>query len=257
MSLIMILKKTSALSNFSFLAFIVLFCQYSLTAQIPQTTKPETPTTSSKSKTDKGKLQAKKIMEQFIDGVFEQRKVVETFERLTLFEACDKVDEDWELECSFKEQTTKFGHTINSKIAALLWQSEFGDIFYILGTDPIPKDSDAYPYSSAEFDAIRTEVFKKNKFSEGFQGKGNTREIEQRLIQIETNYDEIKDIVFQRIDKSLYDINIKQMKNSITVEKFIIKTRVYYVVEIKGSILNYILAVRRGNMRIIDFADGL
>ncbi len=175
----------------------------------------------SKSKTDKEKLQAKKIMEQFIDGVFVQRKIVETFDRLTLFEACDKVDEDWELECFLKEQPAKLGHKTDSRIAVLLWRREFGGIYYILGTDPIPKDNEAYPYSSAEFDAIRTEVFKKNNFSEAFQGKGNKLEIEKRLIQVETNYDETEDIVFQRIDKSLYDINIKRMKNSITVEKFI------------------------------------
>lgn len=212
---------------------------------------------TSKPKIDKGKLQAKRIMEQFIDGVFVQRKVAETFERLTLFEACDKIDEDWELVCDFKGQHTKLGHKIISMLAASSWRSEFGDIYYILGTDSIPLDNEAYPYLSDEFDSIRTEVFKKNKFSEAFQDRGNKIEYKKRLIELTKNYDEIEDIVFQRIDKTLYNSNLERMKNSITVEKFIKKKRVYYVVEIKGSIINYILAVRRGKMRIIGIADGL
>jgi hypothetical protein len=91
-------------------AIIILFLASSVFPQtfLSQTnSKPQKAAKTSKAKTDKGKLQAKKIMEQFIDGVFVQRKVVETFERLTLFEACDEVDSDFGIDCILKELPAK------------------------------------------------------------------------------------------------------------------------------------------------------
>jgi hypothetical protein len=151
----------------------------------------------------------------------------------------------------------KIGHKISARLAAQIWKGEAGDIYYILGTSPIRNDNEAYPYSSSEFDAIKKQVFEKNRFSEAFQGKSTKQEIEKRLLEIEKNYDEVESIVFQMIDKSLYKSNLETMNKSIYVRKIVEKNRVYFTVGIKGSIFNYILAVRRGKMRIIGLVDGI
>jgi hypothetical protein len=214
---------------------------------------------TSKSKTDKGKLQAKKIIEEFIDGVFVQRKIVETFERLTLFEACDKVDEDIGMDCLLEDQPTNLGHRRYSRISAWIWRYEFGDIFYILGEVPITDSDEMYPYSSDQYDKIKAELSKTNNLtSESFRYGGSTiQEADKSLHEMEKNYRDLEDLVFERIDKYLYKENVKMMRNSISVEKAVKNKRVYYGVGMKGSVFGYILAVRRGKMRIIGLVDGI
>ncbi len=206
------------------------------------------------------KLQAKKIVEEFVDGVFIERNVVQTFERLTRFEVCSDQDRaiDQVGKCLLKETPSEFGDKTNSRLAAAIWRYAFGAIFLILGSEPIPKDNESYPYASSVYDDLKAAVSKKYGFSEQFVGDENNKEdVEKRLDEIENNYTDLENTIFEGIDKSLYEKNIKTMKKSIKVKKAIIKKRTYYGVSWNCPVFSFVLAVRKGEMKIIGLVDGI
>jgi hypothetical protein len=209
-----------------------------------------------KSKTDKRELQAKKLIEKFIDGVFIKRNIEETFERLSLFEPCNQIYyEKNEGQCFLRDFPTGLGHSTNSRIAAMIWRYEFGAIYLILGNEPI---QDSYPYASSEYNDLKTKVLEKNRFSDEVVGKENSKkDVEKRLDEIEKNFDEIEKLVFEQLNKSLYNENIKTLKKSIKVTKVIIKKRTFYEVSIKGLVFGFVLSVKNGEMKIIGIEDGI
>jgi hypothetical protein len=211
-----------------------------------------------KTKIDKQQLDAKEIVEQFIDGVFVKRKVVETFERLTLFEACDEIDKISGNECLLEAMPTKFGHQINARSAAWIWRTEFGSIFYVLGSEPIVQSDKAYPYTSSEYESIKAEILRKNHFSDQVENDENSKkEIEMRLDEIEKNFEEIENVVFGKIDLSMYEKNILALKKSIKVNKVVKGNRIYYEASIYGPAFGFILSVKNGELKIIALEDGI
>jgi hypothetical protein len=223
--------------------------------------KPKKAAKTSKSKTDKGKLQAKKIMEQFIDGVFIERKVVETFERFVMFEACDETDADNHLiqGCFLPELPKGLSRKTNSKISAVLWKSVFGAYFYFLGKNEITVGDDGFPFLSSEYEKIEADISKKNTYlAPKVEIKDLSQsEIEKQLIIKEKDNQAIERAVFARIDLQLYKKNIRLMKSTIKIGKSVENDRTYYDVEFSGFISTFILSRKNGELKIIGLADGL
>ncbi len=216
---------------------------------------------NSNSKSNKEKSQAKKIIEQFLDGVFVNRNTLETFDHFSLFETCDLVDETAGLveTCLLKKVPSELDHQINSRIASAIWREENGALYFILGNHPITKSDIPYPNNSSEYDDIRDLVFTKNqsKFP-SFDFRGfNKIEIIKKLGEMESNFDEIEKLVLERVNKSIYIKNIKTMKKSLKVKEFIKENRTYYGVSIDGPDIGFVLSVRNGGMKIIGLVDGV
>jgi hypothetical protein len=216
----------------------------------------------SKSHSHTGNLQAKKLFEQFLDGIFVKRDAVKTFERLVYFEACNKVDEDIGplQNCPLEDMPANLGHRTYSRMSAAVWNYEYiGALYYLLGTEPIKETDEAYPYASSEYDALKTEILKKNHSSEpDFDfARLNKQEIEKRLDEMEKNWADLEKAVFERIDKSLYNKNISILKKNIKVIKSVEKNRIYWVAGTPDVVFYFVFSKRLGRMKIIGTGDSI
>ena len=213
----------------------------------------------SKLRTDKRKAEAKKVVEEFFDGFFVDRIAAKTVERLVFLEACDEIDEKY-LNCIDTDEVPRnWGHRLNARIAAILFRYEvFGDYFVILGTEPILDDSSSYPYSSSEYAEIRRNVLKEKAYASVFDvERPSRRQIERKLDEMEKNWKELENVIFNRIDKSLYKKNIDILKESMEVRTGVKNGRTYYGVNMEAFVYTFILAVRGGRMKIITLEDGI
>jgi hypothetical protein len=246
------------------LIIIILFIVF---LALPQTfrsqtnSKPQKASKSSKPKIDKGKLEAKKIIEQFINGVFVERKVVEAFERFVMFEACDAIDVDAHLiqGCFFPEFPKGLSRKTNSRLSTFLWKSGFEAFYYFLGNNKMAIGDIGHPFSSSEYDKIEAQVLKKTKYlaPKTELSKLSESEIEKQLSIEEKNYELIERIVFARIDHKIYRKNIRLMKSTIKVVKSVENDRTYYDVEFSGFISTFILSRKNGELKIIGLADDI
>jgi hypothetical protein len=248
------------------IAIIILFLAC---LALPQTflsqtnSKSQKAAKTSKSKTDRGKLQAKKIIEQFIDGVFVEKNSTATFERLVSFEPCDRIDKAFG-EMSENCDPSKYipsglGHKLMSRLIGTGWRKSFNAFRYILGTIPIPESNLAYPYSSAEYDIIESKVISKNLNSAfAFDFSNLTKlQIEDRLTKIESILDEIELLLEGQIDSDLYRANLEQLKKGIQVTRVVRQNRTYYVASLDHAIFGFILSVRNREMKIIGIGAGV
>jgi hypothetical protein len=256
------------------LTIIILFfvCLASPQTFLSQTnSKSQKAAKTSKSKTDRGKLQAKKIIEQFIDGVFVERKTLATFDRFVRFDICDKVDKSvFAIGCTFPELSKNLGFKTNSRISAMIWRFVYGRYALQIGIYPITESTKlAYPYSAPnyemlkssipDFDDFVSDVIKKNKSPElDFESLGSDgQDIEKRLDVMERDADEIETLIYNSIDKSVFKKNIEIMKSTIEVEKENDEGRTYYSVSFGEPDIGFYLAVRKGKMKIIGLFDSI
>lgn len=247
---------------------IILVLAFLLVA-FPTSFKSQTHKSSVKTqkvKQNSDEVQAKKIIKQFIDGIFIKRKFLPILQNLFSFAPCDKIDKEFlDQNCTAKDLFPfKFGRKLGFRTMAIGWKYMFEEFYFVLGTIPINKDSDeAYPYTSSDYDKLKSEVLKKNNasFSDfelapNFE-KSNKKDIEKKLNEIEKNVDEIENIVFKGIDNELYKKNVEIMKETITIEKKVENNRKYHVVYVEGLVFWFILAKRDGQLKIVGIGDSI
>jgi hypothetical protein len=232
--------------------------------------KAKKATKTSKSKADKGKLQAKKIVEQFIDGVFVERRTLAIVKRFMRLDICDKGDEGAVLPigCSLPELPRNLGRKTISRMSAIAWRYGSGRYALQIGIYLITDLNLAYPYSAPNYETLKSsapeyddfvdEVLTKNRSPEPeieFTGLSKL-EIKKRLDVMERDADEIEKLIFKAINKSVYKKNIARMKSTILVEKEFEQNRKYYRVYVEPDI-GFILAIRKGSMKIIGLFDSI
>jgi hypothetical protein len=223
-----------------------------------------------KSKTDKGKLQAKKIIEQFIDGVFVERKTLATFERFVRFDICDKVDKSvFAIGCTFPELSKNLGFKTNSRISAMIWRYTYGRYALQIGIYPITESNLVYPESTPNYETLKSsapdfndfvsDVIKKNKSTYPDLGSfGSTRkEVKKQLQVMERDADEIETLIYNSIDNSVFKKNIKIMKSKIQVETGNDEGRTYYSIYLGEPDIGFYLAIRKGKMKILGLFDSI
>jgi hypothetical protein len=241
------------------IAIIILFLAC---LALPQTflsqtnSKAQKAAKTSKPKTDKGKLQAKKIMEQFIDGIFLERKVSETLGRLTQFDTCDKTDRDAIRQgCSASESRKDFGKALNSRIIAAGWNFEFQFLLLELGAKPI--ELSERPANSNRYNGLRDKVLKEN--SSAIYNLDidhlDIAKIEKQLDEIEKNFADIEKLILAKTDIELYEKNVRIMRSKIKVDTGVIRKRRYYAVPLEGTNIGIILRSISGKLKIINFVE--
>jgi hypothetical protein len=238
----------------------------------PQNTKKTSQRAAGIAKTDKGKLQAKKIIEQFIDGVFVERKTLATVKRFMRLDLCDKVDEALVLPigCSLPKLNRSLGLKTIARISAIAWRYGEGRYALQIGVYPITKSELAYPYSAPnyellasstpDYDDLVDEVLKKNGSPEPEIEVFtilNTLGIKKFLLGMERDADQIETLIYDSINKSVFEKNIEIMKSSIEVEKVHKQGRTYYSIYLLNPDVGFILAIRKGSMKIIGLFDSI
>lgn len=211
---------------------------------------------TSKSKTDKGKLQARKIIEQFIDGIFLERKVSETLGRLTQFDTCDKTDRDAiRQDCAVSESRKDFGKALNSRIVAAGWNFGFQFLLLELGEKPI--ELSERPANSYRYNGLRDKVLKENSSSIYNLDIDHLdiAKIEKQLDEIEKNFADIEKLILAEIDIELYQKNVRLMRSKIEVDTGVIGKRRYYAVPLEGTNIGIILRSISGKLKIVSFVE--
>jgi hypothetical protein len=220
--------------------------------------------------TNKKKLQAKKIVEQFIDGVFVKRKTLATVKRFMRLDICDKDDEGAVLPigCSLPELPRNLGRNTISRMSAIAWRYGPGRYALQIGIYPITDSNLAYPYSAPNYEILKSSAPEYDDFVDEVltKNKSPTPEIEfiglrkpaikKRLDVMEKDANEIERLIFKVINKSVYEKNIIRMKSTILVEKEFEQNRTYYRVYVEPDI-GFILAIRKGSMKIIGLFDSI
>jgi hypothetical protein len=221
--------------------------------------------------TNKEKVEAKKIVEQFIDGVFVERKTLATVERFMRLDLCDKVDEVAVLPigCSLPKLKPNLGRKTISRIYAIAWRYGEGRYALQIGIYPITDSNLAYPYSAPNYETLKSsapeyddfvdEILAKNKSPKPeieFIGLSKSK-IKKRLDVMERDVDEIETLIYKQVNKSVFDKNIEIMKNNIEVEIKFEEGRTYYSIYLLHPDIGFILAVRKGSMKIIGLFDSV
>ncbi len=239
-----------------------------LLAVFPIVSKSQTKKKSSIKKTQNiqkisDEVRVKKIVEQVIDVFFTKRDFASVFRKYFSFAPCDKIDKEiLDQNCPDKNDLSKikFNQKEHLKTITLGSRHMYQPFYFILGTHPINKDSnEAYPYNSLDYDALESEVLKKANlsFPDFDFYKLNKIQIEKRLVNIEKSVNAIEKVIFERINKNLYDKNIQIMKKTIKITITVKKGRKYYGAEIKGLIFGFILTKRSGQLKIVGMVDGI
>lgn len=223
-----------------------------------------------KPKRKQNKFQAKKLVEQFIDGIFVKRSIQQTFEDLTTFDSWDKTDtENIGQSSLLKKIPSQLGHSTNSRIAAAIFRAEYQRYYLEIGIYPITKSELAYPYSAPNYESLQASTLKFDSLKSAVTKKNNSllpnfdfvsiskQEVEERLNEMEQNFDDIEKQIYELIDKDVYQTNIEIMKKTIMVKKIVKKNRTYYGVSFEGPDIGFILRIKNDEMKIIGFFDGV
>ncbi len=221
-------------------------------------------------KRDKEKSLVNKTVQQFVEGVFVDRNILETFRRFVSFESCDELDESSGVlsECLLKEIPAKLGNKINSKFSAITWLSEYQRYFLDIGIYPITKSELKYPYSAPDYEVLKVSKPNYDNLKSKVTRKTNSSSIISfnDLSKIEINkeldeqveyFHEIEKLIFHQVDKKIYKTNIEIIKTNINVKKVKKENRVYFVVSIKSPDMGFILGIRNKKMKIIGLFDGV
>ncbi|HRH40273.1 MAG TPA: hypothetical protein PKY82_01420 [Pyrinomonadaceae bacterium] len=214
-----------------------------------------------KVKQNSDEVQAKEIVKQLIDGFFVKRKFLPVFQKL--FVPCNKIDKKIsQLNCGLQDiYPFKFGRQIGFKTMQIGWREVFEEYYFVLGTYPINKDIgkesvESHFFYCEDFDNLRTKVFKKNNasplnFNFDFFTNLNKKQIEEKNNEIERNVNEIEQLVFNRIDNTLYKRNLEIMRKTIKITPIIENNRKYYLAEIENFIMGFFLTKRNGHLKIV------